>query len=127
MLHAGAAVRRGRLWQGLWYLTRVRNRALALAQQRHGYDADSFDNVDDLPDEEVAAFHPTLVASLEPAALLEALEAAMRCLVTELRRGDPELADPSSSPCWSSSRWSGTSIVTPAFDDHLTCALGLPR
>ena len=93
MLHAGAAVRRGRLWQGLWYLTRVRNRALALAQQRHGYDADSFDNVDDLPDEEVAAFHPTLVASLEPAALLEALEAAMRCLVTELRRGDRELAD----------------------------------
>jgi alkylation response protein AidB-like acyl-CoA dehydrogenase len=93
VLHAGAAVRRGRLWQGLWYLTRVRDRALSLAQQRHGYDADSCDYVDALPDEELAAFPSTVVACVEPAALLEALEAATRCLITELRRGDPELAD----------------------------------
>jgi predicted nucleotidyltransferase len=30
ILHAGIAMKRGRLWQGLWYMERVRNRTLAL-------------------------------------------------------------------------------------------------
>jgi hypothetical protein len=48
-LHACTAVRRGRRWQGLWYLERVRNRTLKLAQERRGYYAEFFDYVDDLP------------------------------------------------------------------------------
>src|SRR5215208_6894014 len=34
VLHACTAVRRGRSWQGVWYLERVRNRTLKLAQER---------------------------------------------------------------------------------------------
>ncbi|MDQ3708461.1 MAG: hypothetical protein M3387_03985 [Actinomycetota bacterium] len=77
----------------------MRDRALSLAQQRHGYDADSCDYVDALPDEELAAFPSTLVACVEPAALLEALEAATRCLITELDATTLNWPTASGIPC----------------------------
>ena len=98
ILHACIAVRRGRLWQGLWYLERVRNHTLKLAQQRRGFYADFFDYVDDLPDEELTPLEETVGVSLEPESLLGAVEVATRTFLAELRRGEPALADRLESP-----------------------------
>ena len=97
VVHSCIAVHRGRLWQALWYLERVRNRTLALASERRGLYADFFDYVDDLPPDE-RALETTLVPSLEPEPLLRALEAATRALLAELRRGDSRLADRLQAP-----------------------------
>jgi predicted nucleotidyltransferase len=93
VLHACTAVRRGHPWQGLWYLERVRNRTLKLAQERRGFYADFFDHVDDLPIEELAPLENTLVASLASEPLLGAIEVATRAFLAELRHGEPALAD----------------------------------
>jgi hypothetical protein len=92
-LHACTAVRRGRPWQGLWYLERVRNRTLKLAQERRGFYADFFDYVDDLPLEELRPLEDTLVVSLDPAPLLGAIEVATGAFLAELRHDEPALAD----------------------------------
>jgi predicted nucleotidyltransferase len=93
VLHACTAVRRGRPWQGLWYMGRVRNRTLKLAQERRGFYADFFDYVDDLPVEELTPLEDTLVVSLAPGSLLGAIEVAARAFLAELRHGEPALAD----------------------------------
>jgi predicted nucleotidyltransferase len=93
VLHACTAVRRGRPWQGLWYLERIRNRTLKLAQERRGYYADFFDYVDDLPLEELRPLEDTLVVSLDPASLLGAIEVATGAFLAELRHDEPALAD----------------------------------
>jgi len=94
VLHACTAVRRGRPWQGLWYLERIRNRALKLAQEPRGFYADSFDYVDDLPLEELRPPEDTLVFSLDDrASLLGAIEVTTRAFLAELGHGEPALAD----------------------------------
>jgi predicted nucleotidyltransferase len=93
VLHACTAVRRGRPWQGLWYLERVRNRTLKLAQERRGYYAEFFDYVDDLPLEELRALEDTLVFSLDPASLLGAIEVATRAFLAELGHDESALAE----------------------------------
>jgi predicted nucleotidyltransferase len=93
VMHACTAVRRGRPWQGLWYMERIRNRTLKLAQERRGFYADFFDYVDDLPVEELAPLDDTLVASLAPESLLGAIEVATRAFLAELRHEEPALAD----------------------------------
>jgi predicted nucleotidyltransferase len=93
VLHACTAVRRGRPWQGLWYLERIRNRTLKLAQERRGFYADFFDYVDDLPVEELTPLEDALVVSLSPESLLGAIEVATRAFLVELRYGEPALAD----------------------------------
>jgi hypothetical protein len=93
VLHACTAVRRGRPWQGLWYMERVRNRTLKLAQERRGFYANFFDYVDDLPVEVLTPLKDTLVVSLAPASLLGAIEVAARTFLAELRHGEPALAD----------------------------------
>lgn len=98
VLHACAAIERGRPWQAVFYLQRVRNRALSLASERHGADADFFDHVDDLPVEERAPLEDSLVGSLETDALIAAIDAATRGYLAELRRGDPALADRLETP-----------------------------
>jgi predicted nucleotidyltransferase len=92
VLHACTAVRRDRPWQGLWYLERVRNRTLKLAQERRGFYADFFDYADDLPVEELRPLEDTLVVSLDPESLLGAIEVATRAFLAELRHGEPALA-----------------------------------
>jgi hypothetical protein len=92
VLHACTAVRRGRPWQGLWYMERIRNRTLKLAQERRGFYADFFDYVDDLPVEELTVLEDALVVSLSPASLLGAIEVATQAFLAELRHGEPALA-----------------------------------
>jgi hypothetical protein len=91
VLHACTAVRRGRLWQGLWYMERIRNRTLKLAQERRGFYADFFDYVDDLPIEELTLLEDTLGVSLSQESLLGAVEVATRAFLAELRHGEPAL------------------------------------
>jgi predicted nucleotidyltransferase len=93
VLHACTAVRRGRPWQGLWYLERIRSRTLKLAQERRGFYAEFFDYVDDLPVEELRPLEATLIVSLDPESLLGAIEVATRAFLAELRHGEPTLAD----------------------------------
>jgi predicted nucleotidyltransferase len=94
VLHACTAVRRGRPWQGVWYLERIRNRTLKLAQERRGFYADFFDYVDELPVEELRPLEDTLVYSLDdPASLLGAIEVATRAFLAELGHDEPALAD----------------------------------
>jgi predicted nucleotidyltransferase len=93
VLHACTAVRRGRPWQGLWYLERIRNRTLKLAQERRGFYAEFFDYVDDLPVEELRPLEDTLVFSLDAASLLGAIEVATRAFLAELGHDEPALAE----------------------------------
>jgi len=93
VLHACTAVRRGRPWQGLWYMERIRNRTLKLAQERRGFYAEFFDYVDDLPVEELALLEDGLVASLSPGSLLGAIEVATRAFLAELHHDEPTLAN----------------------------------
>jgi hypothetical protein len=80
VLHVRAAIDRGRPWQALSYLDRLRGRALSLAERR-GAAA-----------EELEPLRATLVAELEPEPLRRAARAATEALLAELRRGDAELA-----------------------------------
>lgn len=98
ILHACAAANRGRVWQSLYFLQRIRNRTLALASERHGHDGFEFPHVDDLPPEERDPMKGSLVGDLDPASLLTAIAAATRAFFSELRRGDAELAGRMEAP-----------------------------
>jgi predicted nucleotidyltransferase len=98
VLHACVAANRGRRWQSLYFLQRIRNRTLSLASERHGWDADDFTRVDDLPADEIRLVEDTLVASLDREALLGAIDVASRAFLDELGRHDRALADRLSEP-----------------------------
>jgi hypothetical protein len=98
VLHACVAADRGRPWQSLYYLQRVRNRTLSLASERHGFDADEFARVDDLPATETAALEATLVSNLDREALLGAIDLATHAFLDELGRHDRALADRLAEP-----------------------------
>jgi predicted nucleotidyltransferase len=93
VLHACVGANRGKPWQSLYYLQRVRNRTLALASERQGFDADEFAHVDDLPATDRDPLLGSLVSDLERTTLLPAISVATRAFLDELRRGDPGLAD----------------------------------
>jgi hypothetical protein len=98
VMHACVAANRRRRWQSLYFLQRIRTRTLALASERHGFDSDDLPRIDDVPAEELGALEGALVATLEPAALLEAIDEGTRAFLDELRRHDAALADRVSQP-----------------------------
>jgi predicted nucleotidyltransferase len=98
VLHACVAANRGRRWQSLYYLQRVRTRTLALASERHGFDSDELTRVDDLPPAELVGLDGSLVASLDRAAVLGAVDAATHAFLAELRRHDEALAERLAEP-----------------------------
>lgn len=98
VLHACVAVSRGRPWQTLYFLQRIRTRTLSLASERHGSDADDFAHVDDLPREETRPMESALVGSLGRDVLVQAIERATRAFLDELRRHDRSLADRLDTP-----------------------------
>ena len=93
ILHACVAANRNQPWRALIYLQRVRTRTLGLACERHGWDADEFARVDELPAPERDPLLASLVSALEPVPLLRAIEVATHAFLDELRRGDQPLAD----------------------------------
>jgi hypothetical protein len=98
VLHGSVAARRGRPWQALYFLGRIRNRTLALASERHGYDSEDAARVDDLPPHELDALTRTLVGRPDAAALLAAIALATDAFLNELRRGEPALAERLAEP-----------------------------
>jgi len=98
ILHACSAANRERRWQSLYFLQRVRNRTLSLASERHGFDADDFVRVDDLPDAETSALEASLVSSLGRDVLLDAIDLATRAFLDELGRHDQALTDRLAEP-----------------------------
>jgi Nucleotidyltransferase domain len=98
VLHACVAANRGRPWQSLYYLQRVRNRTLALASERHGLDADEFTHVDDLPASDRDPLIGSLIGDLGRTSLLHAVDVATCAFLDELRRGEPGLADRLAGP-----------------------------
>lgn len=98
VLHACVAANRGRRWQSLYFLQRIRNRTLSLASERHGWDSDDFTRVDDLPSDEVQVVEGTLIATLDADSLLGAVDVATRAFLDELGRHDRALADRLSEP-----------------------------
>ena len=98
VLHACVAANRDRRWQSLYYLQRVRNRTLALASERHGWDSDDFTRVDDPPTDEIGALEDSLVATLDRNALLRAVDVTTGAFLTELGRHDRALADRLAEP-----------------------------
>ena len=92
VVHAAVAINRGRPWRALLYLQRVRNQTLSLASERHGWDADEFARVDDLPAPERDPLLASLVGSFDEDALRASLRAATEAFRVELARGKPELA-----------------------------------
>jgi predicted nucleotidyltransferase len=106
-LHAIAAANRGRSWQALYFLQRLRNRTLVLATQRHGMDADEFKSVDDLPAEERDRLLTSLVGELSQPSLLGAIESTTLAFLDELRHWDRALADRLAHPLLTSLRVMG--------------------
>ena len=98
VLHACVAANRGRRWQSLYYLQRIRTRTLALASERHGFESDELPRVDDVPNEELAALAGSLVPDLDPATVVGAIDVATHAFLDELSRHDEALAQRLSEP-----------------------------
>jgi predicted nucleotidyltransferase len=93
VLHAGAAIARGRPWRAQYYVGLLRWRTLELATDRLGLDFGEFKGVDDLPDELLAQVAEALPRSLEREELVRAARAATIAFMGELREHRLELAE----------------------------------
>lgn len=82
-VRARFCIERSRWWQAEYWISGVRDQALALACRRRGLDGSHGRGFDDLPREVLAQFDDTLVRSLEPEELRRALAAAVAALVRE--------------------------------------------
>jgi hypothetical protein len=82
-LHARSCIERGRHWQAEYWISALRDRALALACRRRGLDGAYGRDFDELPAEVVGPFTGALVQSLERADLRRALGNAVTVLLRE--------------------------------------------
>jgi hypothetical protein len=89
VLHARSCIERGKVWQGEYWISALRDHVLALACFRLGEDTDYARGVDRLPAAITAPLADTLVRSLDATELRRALAAATTCLLVELEIWDP--------------------------------------
>jgi hypothetical protein len=82
-LHARFCIERGRCWQAEYWISAVRDHALALACQRRGLDGEYGRDFDKLPAEVRHSFDDALVRSLERDELRRALRSAIAGLLRE--------------------------------------------
>jgi hypothetical protein len=82
-LHARVAIERGRYWQAEYWISAVRDRALALACGRLGLDGWYGRDFDRLPADVLVPVNDALVRSLEPDELDRALASAVAALLRE--------------------------------------------
>jgi hypothetical protein len=92
-LHAHAAIERGQPWKAEFYVSALKDHALALACLRFGERAEYARGIDRLPGEVTAPYEPALVRSLDPSELRRALSAAVELFLAEVEETDSELAD----------------------------------
>lgn len=98
LLTANVAIHRGRVWQAEYFVSNVRDQALALACLRLGENATYARGIDRLPREETEPYEAALVRSLEPDELRRALVAVTRRFLDEVRLCDTALADRLEAP-----------------------------
>ena len=82
-LRARFSLERGRAWQAEYWISELRNHALALACRRHGLPHAQGRGVDELPAETKARAAAAFARSLERPELLRALGAAIETLLAE--------------------------------------------
>ncbi len=92
VLHARMCIERDKLWQAEYWITAIRNEALALACVRRGYPTDYAKGVDALPPALTAPWEGALVRALTPDELRRAFGVATAALLDELREADAALA-----------------------------------
>jgi hypothetical protein len=86
-VRARVSIERDRVWQAQYWISQLRDEALALACRRRGLEADHGRGLDRLPEDVLAAAAPTLVGALDRGELLRALAAAVDLLLQEA--GEP--------------------------------------
>jgi hypothetical protein len=91
-LHARSSIARGKLWQGEYMISGIRDNALALACIRHGLPAVHGRGMDQLPSAVTAQFESSLVRQLDTAELSRAFRVVVSGLLDEIRSADEELA-----------------------------------
>ena len=82
-VRARFCIERGRRWQAEYWISGVRDQALALACHRRGLAVAHGRGFDDLPPDVLAQFDDTLVRSLQPEELRRALTSAVSGLLRE--------------------------------------------
>ena len=91
VIHAAAAIDRGRPWRALWYVERLRSGALELACNRLELDPRHFAGVDDLPGQSLAAAFLGIAPSLSDEDLWSALRGATDAFFSEAANENPEV------------------------------------
>jgi 8-oxo-dGTP pyrophosphatase MutT (NUDIX family) len=92
-LTARTAIERGNRWAAEYWISALRDQALALACLRLGEQADYARGFDRLPSEITRPYEPTLVGSLEPRELRRALMLATRAFLQEVAEIAPSLGE----------------------------------
>ena len=92
-LHARSCIHRGKLWQGEYMISGVRDHVLALACRRLGLPAAQGRGMDLLPAEIGKPLEAALVRSLEPEELRRAFRVVIEGLLGEVREVDAALAE----------------------------------
>lgn len=84
-LRARFCIERGRSWQAEYWISSTRDYAMNLACLRRGLPAYYGRGYDDLPEDVLDGFKPTLATSLEPEELMRALAQVIEALLRESR------------------------------------------
>jgi len=92
-LHARAAIDRGHSWKAEFYVSALRDHALALACIRLGEPFEYASGIDKLPRELTDPYEEAIGRSLEPGELSRALAVATRLFLGEVNHVDAELHD----------------------------------
>src|SRR5438067_11721604 len=91
VLHARASIERGKPWRAEYWISGIRDHALALACLRLGEEAVYARGIDRLPAAVTDPLADALVRSLDEPELRRALAVATMSLIGELEGGDPAL------------------------------------
>jgi hypothetical protein len=91
VLHARSSIERGKPWRAEYWISGVRDEALALACLRLGENGFHARSIDNLPASVTGPMEEALVRSLDEAELRRALAAATSCFLKELEAWDAPL------------------------------------
>ena len=91
VLHARSCIERNKPWQAEYWISEIRDHALALSCIRLGESAVYSRGVDRLPDAVSEPFADALVRSLDASELRRALAVTTLCLIRELEEWNPTL------------------------------------
>ena len=91
-LHARSCIQRGKLWQGEYMISGIRDHVFALACRRYNLPAVQGRGMDQLPSEERKSLEAALVRSLDREELSRAFRVITASLLREAREADMGLA-----------------------------------